>query len=40
MRRILLKLFVCTTAFTAGIAWGVVAEATENGASLAQIFGA
>jgi hypothetical protein len=38
MRKIALKLAFCFAAFSAGMAWGVAADAAEMGLPLAQMF--
>lgn len=39
MKTILIKLVVCTIAFSGGIAWGIAVEAGETGVTLATMFG-
>ncbi|WP_277813160.1 hypothetical protein [Hyphomonas johnsonii] len=39
MKNILYKLVFCSIAFAGGIAWGIAAEASESGVTLATMFG-
>ena len=39
MKNVLIKFVVCTIAFSGGIAWGIAAEASETGVTLATMFG-